>query len=63
MALLKSFKLHENLRFDFSVNSTNILNHPSFGTPDRLVGAGHVGKITSVAAGCRQIEFVGKFKF
>jgi hypothetical protein len=63
LSLLKTFVIHEEIRFDFSVNSTNILNHPSFALPDLLVGPGHVGAIRGVTVSGRHIEFIGKLKF
>lgn len=63
LSLVKTFRIHEDVRFDFSANSINVLNHPSFGAPDLLVGAGHVGSIRSVTVGGRQIEFIGKLRF
>jgi hypothetical protein len=63
MSLIKSFKIWESISFDFSANAVNIFNHPSFSPPDRAIGAGHVGKITGVTVGGRQLEFVGKIRF
>jgi len=63
LSLAKSFTLREGLMFDLSANATNALNHPSFGQPDRQIGPGHIGKITSVRGGPRQIELVGKLRF
>jgi hypothetical protein len=63
MSLAKSFRIWEKIRFDLSGNATNILNHPGFGPPDRSIGAGHIGSITSTRVGSRQIEIVMKFIF
>jgi len=63
LSVAKSFSFTERIRFDLSGNATNALNHPSFAQPDRLIGAGHIGKITAVTVGGRQIEIVGKFRF
>lgn len=63
MALAKSFKIGERVTFDLNGNATNVLNHPSFAMPDRLIGPGHVGRITAVRVGSRQIEIVGKIRF
>jgi hypothetical protein len=62
-ALAKSFRITERIAFDLSANGTNVFNHPSFGFPDRLIGAGHVGKITSTRVGSRNIELVMKLRF
>jgi hypothetical protein len=51
------------VRFDFSGNATNVLNHPSFAQPDRSIGPGHVARITAVRVGSRQLELVLKLIF
>jgi hypothetical protein len=61
--LRKSFAIREGLRFDLSGNATNVLNHPSFAQPDRLIGPGHVARITGVRVGSRQVEIVLKLIF
>ena len=63
MSLAKSFTIREGLIFDLTGNATNALNHPSFAQPDRLIGPGHIGKITGVRVGARQIELVFKLRF
>jgi hypothetical protein len=63
LSLRKTFNFTERIRFDVQGNATNWLNHPSFSQPDLLIGAGHVGKITSVTVGGRQIEIVLKLRF
>lgn len=63
MSLTKTFTFTERLRLDFSANATNVLNHPSFALPDKLIGPGHFGQITGVSVGARQMELVAKFRF
>lgn len=63
MSIRKSFKIYESISFDFSANSTNFLNHPSFGIPDAVIGPGHQAKITSVTVGGRNVELIGKIRF
>jgi len=63
MSLAKSFAIWESVRFDLSGNATNVLNHPSFAQPDRVIGPGHIGKITGVTVGGRQVELIGKIRF
>ncbi|MGE5489038.1 MAG: carboxypeptidase regulatory-like domain-containing protein [bacterium] len=63
LSLVKTFAITERIRFDLSGNATNALNHPSFAQPDLAIGPGHVGKITAVTVGGRQIELVGKLRF
>jgi hypothetical protein len=63
MSLQKTFSITERIKLDFMANATNVLNHPSFAQPDRLIGPGHVGQITGVTVGGRQMEIVGKLRF
>jgi hypothetical protein len=63
LSLQKTFSFTERIKLDFFANATNALNHPSFGQPDLLIGPGHVGKITTVTVGGRQMEIVGKLRF
>ena len=63
MSLIKTFSFTERLKLDFSANATNVLNHPSFALPDTKIGPGHVGKISGVSVGARQMELVAKFRF
>jgi hypothetical protein len=63
LSLLKSYGIRENLRLEIAANASNLLNHPSFAQPDRLIGPGHVGAITGVTVGGRQIELVAKIRF
>ena len=62
-SLVKTFTITEHVKLDFSANATNLFNHPSFALPDPLIGPGHIGKITAVTVGGRQMEFVGKIRF
>jgi hypothetical protein len=63
MSLAKTFTIREGFLFDLTGNATNALNHPSFGQPDRLIGPGRVGNITSTRVPSRQIELVLKLRF
>ncbi len=63
LSLQKTFTITERVKLDFFANATNALNHPSFALPDLLIGAGHIGKITGVTVGGRQMELVGKIRF
>jgi hypothetical protein len=62
-SLHKIFKFTERLNLDFSANATNLINHPSFALPDKLIGPGHVGRISGTSVGARQMELVAKFRF
>jgi hypothetical protein len=63
MSLAKTFTIREGFFFDLTGNATNALNHPAFGPPDRLIGPGRVGNITSTRVPSRQIEIVFKLRF
>jgi hypothetical protein len=62
-SLTKTFTFTERIRLDFSANATNLLNHPSFALPDKLIGPGHRGQIIGVSVGSRQMELVAKVRF
>jgi hypothetical protein len=63
MSLHKIFTITERIKLDFSANATNLLNHPSFALPDKLIGAGHFGQITGTSVGARQMELIAKVRF
>jgi hypothetical protein len=63
MALKKTFSFTERFKLDFSANATNVLNHPSFALPDKVIGTGHIGKITGTLVGARQMELIAKLRF
>ena len=62
-AIHKVFPIWERVSFDFSANATNFLNHPSWGTPDAVIGPGHSGLIRSTMVGGRNVMLVGKIRF
>jgi len=62
-SLTKTFAFTERIRLDFSANATNLVNHPSFAQPDKLIGPGHNGQITGVSVGARQMELIAKIRF
>jgi hypothetical protein len=63
VALHKSYKFTERFNLDISANAANIIKHPSFALPDKLIGAGRIGRITATSVGSRQMELVAKFRF
>src|ERR1035437_1030047 len=63
MSLHKVFKFTERMNLDFSANATNLINHPSFALPDKLIGPGHVGRISGTSVVSRQMELVAKLRF
>ncbi len=63
MSLIKTFRLTERVKLEFSANATNVLNHPSFALPDAKIGTGHRGQITATSVGARQMELIAKLRF
>ena len=63
MSLHKIFTITERVKLDFSANATNLVNHPSFALPDKLIGPGHFGQITGTSVGSRQMELIAKVRF
>jgi hypothetical protein len=63
MAVRKKFPIYRNITFNFSANASNVLNHPSFGLPDKVIGTGHSATIRSVTENGRSLELVGKIVF
>ena len=57
--LLKTFKITERAKAEFSANATNLINHPSFALPDKVVGPGHIGRITATSVGSSDEAFEG----
>ena len=62
-SIRKTFPIWERVSFDFSADATNVLNHPSFGSPDAVIGAGHTATIRSTTVGGRNVELIGKLRF
>jgi hypothetical protein len=62
MSLLKTFKFTERFKLDFSANATNLLDHPSFALADKVIGTGHIGRISGTSVGSRQMELIAKFR-
>ena len=63
MALSKTFEIERGISMQFSANATNVINHASFGLPDRSIGPGHNAQITSVTVGGRAMQLVAKIRF
>jgi hypothetical protein len=36
---------------DVSANAANVIHHPSFALPDKVIGPGHIGSITGTSVG------------
>jgi len=62
-SLHKTYKFTERFTLDISANAANLINHPSFALSDKLIGPGHIGKITGTSVGARQMELVAKLRF
>lgn len=62
-SLGKNFSIGEKTKFLLRIDSGNVFNHPSFGTPDSTIGPGHTAQITSLTVGGRNVEILGKLSF
>jgi hypothetical protein len=63
VSLIKTFSITERIKLEFSANATNVVNHPSFALPDKVIGPGHRGQITGTSVGARQMELIAKIRF
>jgi hypothetical protein len=67
MSLMKSVTLHEQAKFQFSVEAANVFNHRNYAPPNMQVDAGTFGTIpglqTAEGAGPRSIELAGRINF
>ena len=61
----KSWNLTERYRFLFRTDFYNVPNHPNFGRPAGLRGAGTFGQVTGILGGStgRQIQMSLRFEF
>jgi hypothetical protein len=62
MAVMKSFRVRERLRFDFRGEFFNLPNRPNFSNPNGTYTSPNFGKITS-AADPRILQFALKLAF
>jgi len=65
LSLGKSFKMpySENHSLQFRTEFFNAFNTPQFANPDRFLGDGDFGKITSTNLPSRELQFGLKYKF
>lgn len=59
----KSFSLSEKIKFQLRADASNVLNHPSWGVPDQVIGSGHTASITSLSVGGRTMQIFGRLSF
>lgn len=62
-SLGKTFSLVENVKFQVRADAVNIVNHPSWGTPDNSIGPGHNGVISTTTVGGRTMQLVAHLTF
>lgn len=62
-SLIKNFKLHEDITFQFRAEVFNAWNHPSFSGPNLSPTSSAFGTITSTANESRQWQLSGRIKF
>ncbi len=63
-SIRKTFTIYERVAFEFSVDATNLVNHPSFSQPDLNIG----GRLTMLQSrestqGGRGIALIGQIRF
>jgi len=63
LSLLKNFRIHERLNAQFRADAYNVMNHPSFDTPNRTPTSSAFGTITNSTSEPRGFQFALKFTF
>ena len=63
LALVRSFSMAKEARFEARAEFFNALNHTNFGTPNRLVNTSSFGSITEVATPGREIQLSARVSF
>lgn len=63
LSLFREDALTERLRMQFRAEAFNILNHPSFGTPQGLITSPTFGQVSSTVSAARQIQLGLKLIF
>jgi hypothetical protein len=61
--LTKEILLRENVKLKLDVVSTNVLNHPNFGTPDGAIEDSTYGMLTYSALSQRNFSFTARLSF
>ena len=62
-SLLKSFPIRENVRLQLRGEFFNVLNHPSFGTPNNNINSPNVGRVFWTASAPRIGQVALKLMF
>lgn len=62
-SLGKNFTIWRESKFQLRADASNVLNHPSFGLPDGVMGPGHTPSVTSLTVGGRAVELIGRITF
>lgn len=63
LAVAKTFPIWKTIAAYISISADNVLNHPSFGTPDNKLDDSTPGVVNSVTNGGRTMQLVGKIMF
>jgi len=69
LSLLKNTSLGRGLRLQMRVEAFNVLNHPNYGQPGRIVGTPNFGRITNTryatgdSGSSRQVQIAAKLMF
>lgn len=65
-SLFKNFEIHEDVKFQFRIETFNLLNHPSPANPtsgNLSLGTSSFGTITTVQGAARVLQIAGKINF
>jgi len=61
VSLFKTFRIHENVGFQFRAEAFNVLNHANLNAPNGTFGSSSFGNVTG--SGSRTLQFAGKVNF
>lgn len=62
-SLGKNFSIWRSVVMQIRGDAINVLNHPSFGTPNSSIGSAQAGQITTVTVGGRTMQLYGQISF
>jgi hypothetical protein len=62
-SLIKQFRLHREMGFNFRAEFFNLFNHPQFGTPISDINQPGFGTVTSTVNNPRLVQLAGKLTF
>lgn len=63
MSAMKNISIGERWRTEFRIDAFNVLNHPTFGSPDGTMTDATFGETTSTSGASRVLQLSAKFMF